>query len=741
MHKPFPHYQQLDAMDCGPTCLRMIAKHYGRSYTLQNLRERSFITRQGVSMLGISDAAESIGFRTQGVRINMEQLIEDVPLPCILHWNQNHFVVLYAIQKKRKFFSREVEYSFKISDPAKGKYPIDKIGFEKCWISTKEDGKESGTALLLSPTPDFYERIDDEEKQKKNLSFYFKYLLPYKSQLLQLVVGMLLGSVFSLIFPFLTQAVVDQGIGNSNLSFITLILIAQLVLSLTQMGVGFIQSWISLHMNTRISITLISDFLAKLMKLPIRFFDAKNIGDIMQRIGDHGRIQSFMTGTTLSTIFSFFNFFVFAFILVYYNLTILFVFLLGNTLYVTWILSFMRYRRKLDNARFAQASANQSNMVQLITGMQEIKLNNCEKQQRWKWESIQIKLFKISIKGTALGQIQQVGSLFFGQTTSLVIPFLSAKAVIDGDITLGMMMAISYIIGQLSGPIGQVIGFSQSLQDAKISLERLNEINNKEEEIAFVDEKINTLPEDKTIKLENVCFSYDGAERDYVLEDLNLTIPQNKVTAIVGASGSGKTTVIKLLLGFYDPIKGDIKVGNYSLKDINPHLWRQHTGAVMQEGFLFSDSIANNIAIGEDVVDKDKLLNAVETANIKEFVESLPLKYNSKIGMEGSGVSQGQKQRLLIARAVYKNPSFLFFDEATNALDANNERIILDNLAQFYKGKTVVIVAHRLSTVQNADNIVVMEAGKVIESGTHKELTAKKGAYYTLVKNQLELGL
>lgn len=741
MHKPFPHYQQLDAMDCGPTCLRMIAKHYGHSYTLQNLRERSFITRQGVSMLGISDAAESIGFRTQGVRINMEQLIEDVPLPCILHWNQNHFVVLYAIQKKRKFFSREVEYSFKISDPAKGKYPIDRSGFEKCWISTKEDGKESGTALLLSPTPDFYERIDDEEKQKKNLSFYLKYLLPYKSQLSQLVVGMLLGSVFSLIFPFLTQAVVDQGIGNSNLSFITLILIAQLVLSLTQMGVGFIQSWISLHMNTRISITLISDFLAKLMKLPIRFFDAKNIGDIMQRIGDHGRIQSFMTGTTLSTIFSFFNFFVFAFILAYYNLTILFVFLLGNALYVTWILSFMRYRRKLDNARFAQASANQSNMVQLITGMQEIKLNNCEKQQRWKWESIQIKLFKISIKGTALGQIQQVGSLFFGQTTSLIISFLSAKAVIDGDITLGMMMAISYIIGQLSGPIGQVIGFSQSLQDAKISLERLNEINNKEEEIASVDEKINTLPEDKTIKLENVCFSYDGAERDYVLEDLNLTIPQNKVTAIVGASGSGKTTVIKLLLGFYDPIKGDIKVDNYSLKDINPHLWRQHTGAVMQEGFLFSDSIANNIAVGEDVVDKDKLLNAVETANIKEFVESLPLKYNSKIGMEGSGVSQGQKQRLLIARAVYKDPSFLFFDEATNALDANNERIILDNLTQFYKGKTVVIVAHRLSTVQNADNIVVMEAGKVIESGTHKELTAKKEAYYTLVKNQLELGL
>lgn len=735
MYKSFPYYQQLDSMDCGPSCLRMIAKYYGRSYSLQNLREKCYITRQGVSMLGISDAAEELGFRSQGVRISLEQLVEDVPLPCILHWNQNHFVVLYAIKKKKK------ETVFHISDPGNGKYPIDKKGLEKCWISTRDGGKESGTALLLTPTPDFYEQIDETAQQKKNLSFYLKYLFPYRPQLLQLVVGMLLGSVFSLIFPFLTQAVVDQGIGNNNLNFITLILIAQLVLSLTQLGVGFIQSWISLHMNTRISITLISDFLAKLMRLSIRFFDAKNIGDIMQRIGDHGRIQSFMTGTALSTLFSFFNFFIFAFIMAYYNLTILGVFLFGNTLYVLWILSFMRYRRKLDNARFTQSSANQSNMVQLITGMQEIKLNNCEKQQRWKWESIQVKLFKISVKGTALGQIQQVGSVFLSQTTSLLISFLSAKAVIDGDITLGMMMSISYIIGQLSGPIGQLIGFSQSLQDAKISLERLNEINNKEEEMMSLDDKINTLPEDRTIKLENVCFSYDGSERNYVLEDLNLAIPQDKVTAIVGASGSGKTTVIKLLLGFYNPVKGSIKVGGHLLKDINPHLWRQHAGTVMQEGFLFSDSIANNIAVGEEVVDKNKLQYAVETANIKEFVESLPLKYNSKIGMEGSGVSQGQKQRLLIARAIYKNPLYLFFDEATNALDANNERIILDNLNRFYQGKTVVIVAHRLSTVQKADNIVVMEAGKVIESGTHQELTEKRGAYYTLVKNQLELGV
>jgi ATP-binding cassette subfamily B protein len=731
----------------------MIAKHYGRTYSLQTLREKSFITREGVSMLGISDAAESIGLRTQGVRICTEQLADEVALPCILHWNQNHFVVLYKIKGQKSgmktLFASQKYHAprsmfhaqFFISDPARGKYVMTEEEFNRCWISSKSGGRDTGTALLLSPTPDFHEQPDDRERQQKNLSFYLGYLFPYQSQLFQLVVGMLIGSVFSLIFPFLTQAVVDQGIGNSNLSFITLILIAQLVLSLTQMGAGFIQSWISLHVNTRISISLISDFLAKLMRLPIRFFDAKNIGDIMQRIGDHGRIQSFMTGTALSTLFSFFNFFVFAFIMAYYNLAILMVFLFGNALYVGWILSFMRYRRKLDNARFAQSSANQSNMVQLITGMQEIKLNNCERQQRWKWESIQIKLFKISIKGTALGQIQQVGSAFFSQTTSLFISYLSAKAVVEGNITLGMMMSISYIIGQLSGPIGQVIGFAQSLQDAKISLERLNEINNKEEEMVAVDEKINTLPDDKTIRMENVSFSYDGAERDYVLEDLNLTIPENRVTAIVGSSGSGKTTVVKLLLGFYEPLKGDIKIEKHSLKDINPRLWRQHTGAVMQEGFLFSDSIANNIAVGEETIDKKRLLHAVKTANIREFIESLPLKYNSKIGMEGNGVSQGQKQRLLIARAVYKNPDFLFFDEATNALDANNERIIMDNLAEFYRGKTVVVVAHRLSTVQNADNIVVMEAGKVIEEGTHKELSAKRGKYYELVKNQLELGI
>ena len=736
MRKTFPHYSQLDAMDCGPSCLRMIAQYYGRKYSLQTLRERCYITRMGVSMLGISDAAESIGFRTLGVKTDFEQLSRETPLPCILHWNQNHFVVCYGIKKTQKG-----EYKIKISDPARDKIVISEDDFLKHWLSTKVDGKNIGTALLLTPSPEFYQYEDDYQQGKKNLYYYVKYLIPYKSQIAQLIIGMLLGSLFQLIFPLLTQAMVDQGIGNANLSFVTLTLIAQLILSVTQLGVNFIRSWITLHVNTRINITLISDFLSKLMKLPIRYFDTKNIGDIMQRIGDHGRIESFLTGSTLSTLFSFANFFIFAFILAYYNLPILGVFIVGNSLYIAWIMLFLRYRRILDSNRFAQAAAEQGNLYHMITGMQDIKLNNCERQQRWKWERIQVKLFRISMKGVALGQYQQVGSLFFNQITSLLISFLAAKAVIDGDITLGMMMSISYIIGQLSAPIGEVIGFTQSLQDAKISLERLNEVHNKEDEEFNITEKINQLPDNKSIKLENVCFTYDGADRDYVLDNVTLEIPQNKVTAIVGASGSGKTTIIKLLLGFYSPLKGNIKIQDVSLDDINPHLWRARLGAVLQDSFIFSDTIANNIAIGEESIDKKRLLQAVEIANIREFIESLPLKYNTKIGMEGNGISQGQKQRLLIARAVYKNPEYLFFDEATNSLDANNERAILDNLMNFYVGKTVVVVAHRLSTVQNADHIIVLDRGKIAEQGTHKQLIILKRRYYTLIKNQLELGM
>lgn len=730
MIKPFPFYPQLESVDCGPACIRMIAKYYGYNYSIQYLREHTFITREGVSMLGISDAAESIGFRTMGVRISLEQLRTEVPLPCILHWNQWHFVVCYKI-KNGKYY---------IADPASKKVTFNEKEFERCWCSSLVEGKDTGAALLLQPGPEFYDRKEMEVRNDRKFSFFFRYLTPYKRELFQLILGMLTASLLQLIMPFLTQSLVDTGIRDSNLSFITLILIAQLVIFIARLSVDFIRSWILLHVNSRINIALISDFLAKLMRLPLHFFDTKMVGDIMQRIGDHNRIESFMTGSSISTLFSFVNFIVFGFVLAYYDLTILGLFLLGNGLYVAWILAFMKYRRELDIKRFAQASGEQSNLFQLITGMQEIKLNNCETEKRWQWERIQVKLFKISIKGLALEQYQQLGSVFFNQTTNILISFLAARAVVSGDMTLGMMMSLTYIVGQLTAPIEQFIGFARSFQDAKISLERLGEIHQREDEEQTLGMKVTSLPDNRTLQIENLSFSYDGADRDYVLDAINLTIPHHKVTAIVGASGSGKTTLIKLLLGFYEPNKGSIKVGDQLLKNINPHVWRAHTGCVMQDGFIFSDSIAKNIAVGAEVIDKERLLHAVKVANIRDFIDSLPLGYNTKIGMEGNGVSQGQRQRILIARAVYKNPEFIFLDEATNALDANNEKEIMEHLHRFYQGRTVVVVAHRLSTVKDADNIVVLDKGHVVEEGTHEELTARRGVYYKLVKNQLELG-
>lgn len=730
----YPVYTQLDRMDCGPTCLRMIAKYYGRVYSLQTLRDKAFISRSGVSLLGISEAAESIGFRTTGVKITFEQLVDDFPLPCILHWNQQHFVVCYRIRKRRN------KYKILIGDPA-GTQTVtyNEEEFKRCWISSREKGQDTGVALVLEPTPDFYSMEEDRKEAKKKLNFFFRYLSPHKKALVQLVLGMVIGSILQLIVPFLTQSLVDVGIRDNNLNFITLILVAQLIIFIARLSVDFIRSWLLLHMNIRINISLISDFLVKLMRLPLHFFDTKMIGDIMQRIGDHSRIESFLTGSSISTLFSFVNFIVFGFVLAYYDLSIFGLFLLGNLLYVIWVLSFMKYRRELDLRRFSQASTEQSTLYQIITGMQEIKLNNCETQKRWKWERIQVKLFKISVKGLALQQYQQVGSVFFNQTTNILISYIAARAVVEGNMTLGMMMSLTYIIGQLNSPIEQFIGFARSFQDAKISLERLNEIHQKEDEEETAVDKVSFLPQDHTFTIENLCFSYDGSP-DYVLNNVNLTIPRNKITAIVGASGSGKTTLIKLLLGFYTPNKGNIKVGDVYLKNINPHLWRSVTGSVMQDGFIFSETIAENIAIGEEVIDKERLLKAAQIANIDQFIDSLPLGYNTKIGMEGSGISQGQRQRILIARTVYKNPDFLFFDEATNALDANNEREIMEHLNEFYRGKTVVIVAHRLSTVQNADKIVVLDKGGIVEEGTHQELTCLKGIYYRLVKNQLELG-
>jgi ATP-binding cassette subfamily B protein len=732
---PFPITHQHDAMDCGPACLQMIAKHYGKHYRQEYLRDNCFLTREGVSLLGISEAAEKIEFRTTGVKITFEQLCE-APLPCIVHWKQRHFVVVYHLPNPSKGGAKML---VKVADPAHGLIKYTQEEFLNGWLSSRKDGEDTGIALLLEPTPEFYAQ-DGERSDRTKFAFILKYLRPYRKLITQLFLGMLLGTLLQLIFPFLTQSIVDYGINNNNLSFVTLILIAQLTLFAAQTAVEFIRSWILLHISARINISIISDFLIKLMKLPIGFFDTKMIGDLMQRIGDHSRIQSFLTSTTLNTLFSFVSFVVFVGVLAFYNITLLLVFLLASTLYVLWIVLFLKRRRNLDFKRFAQGAAEQSNLYQLITGMQEIKLNNCERQKRWEWERIQARLFKISIKGLALSQYQQSGAFFINETKNIIISFFAAQAVITGNMTLGMMMAVQYIIGQLNAPISQFIGFIQSAQDAKISMERLGEIHNREDEEESAENKIQYLPDDRSFSIQNLSFQYEGPHSEAVLRDLNLHIPAGKTTAIVGMSGSGKTTLVKLLLGFYPPTKGEINVGDTHLQNLSKQLWRTECGAVMQDGFIFSDAIARNIAVGDEHIDSARLVHALKVANLKDMIESLPLGVNTKIGQEGHGLSQGQKQRILIARTVYKNPSFLFFDEATNALDANNEKAIMENLEAFFAGKTVVIVAHRLSTVKNADKIVVLNKGRITETGTHAELTALRGEYYELVKNQLELG-
>ncbi|MCK9449848.1 MAG: peptidase domain-containing ABC transporter [Bacteroidales bacterium] len=727
--------KQLDSMDCGPACLSMIAKHYGKEYSIDSLRKSCHISKEGVSLLGISEAAEQIGFKTIGGRITFDKLEKEAPLPCIVHWNQEHFVIVYKIKQKNIFRKQTKVY---ISDPARAHINYTEEEFKKHWISTKSGGEDKGIVLLLEPTQEFYKQAGDKIN-RNSLKFLFSYFMRYKRFLGQLTIGLLLGSLFQLIFPFLTQAIVDFGIANKNIHFIYLILLAQMVLIISRMSVEFIRRWILLHISTRINISLISDFFIKLMKLPMSYFDTKLTGDILQRIDDHARVEQFLTARTLNTIFSLFTLVIFSMVLWIYDIKIFTIFVVGSIIYALWILIFLKKRRELDFKYFEVRAKNQNKTYQLIQGMQEIKLQNSEKRHRWEWEDVQADLFHINIASLKLQQTQEAGNIFINESKNIIITVVAALAVINNEMTLGMMLATQYIIGQLTMPIEQTVDFIHDLQDTKISLERINEIHKKEDENAGRPIQRKNL-QNTAIKIENLVFQYEGPHSKKVLNNINLTINPGEVTAIVGASGSGKTTLIKLLLQFYNPIEGKVWVGAQDLKDFNSTWWRNQCGAVMQDGFIFSESIAHNIATSEDEIDKEKLAYAAKTANIHNFIMELPLKYNTVIGNEGQNLSQGQKQRILIARAVYKNPDFLFFDEATNALDANNEKAIVENLQEFYRGKTVVIVAHRLSTVKNADQIVVLDDGKIVEIGNHWELTDKRGAYYNLVKNQLELG-
>tara|TARA_R110002073_G_scaffold72537_1_gene177068 strand:+ start:28027 stop:30228 length:2202 start_codon:yes stop_codon:yes gene_type:complete len=723
----FPYYKQPDSKDCGPSCLRIVSKYYGKLITLQEIRELSETTRAGSSLLKLSDAAEAIGFKTIGVKIDFQKLNE-IPLPLIVHWNKNHFVVVYKIKNNLIY----------ISDPAYGLITYSKEEFLPHWIGSnaKEDTKE-GIALLLEVTPKFRE-LDWDKTNKKSFKFLFQYLFKYKNLLVQLLIGLLVGSLLQLIFPFLTQSIVDVGIQNQDINFIYVILIAQLMLFVGRTSVDIFRSWILLHLSTRINISLVSDFFIKLMNLPIAYFDTRMTGDIMQRINDHNRIERLLTGSTLSTLFSMMNLVVFGAVLIYYDLSIFLIFAVGSIIYVIWILFFLKRRKELDHRRFSELSQEKSTVIELVNGMQEIKMNNAEKQKRWGWEFVQARLFKVSMQNLALEQTQAVGSSFINEVKNIFITFTSAILVIEGSITLGMMLSIQYIIGQLNGPITQLVGFIQSAQDAKISLERLGEIHDKEDEENKEKQLVSNIRLNQSITLNAISFRYIGNDEN-VIKNLSMEIPANKITAIVGASGSGKTTLMKILLKFYEPNKGNITYGDHFLSTISHKTWRSNCGVVMQEGYIFNDTIAYNIAVGQDTIDQERLLASVKIANIYDFIQSLPLGFNTKIGNEGIGVSSGQKQRLFIARAVYKNPNLLFFDEATSALDAKNERIIMGNLNMYFEDKTVIVIAHRLSTVRYADQIVVMDDGKIKESGNHQELLSKKGAYYNLVKNQLEL--
>jgi len=728
--RKFPVCIQHDVMDCGAACIKMLTDYHGQSFSLNELKELCVPTREGLSMSNIAKTLDHLGYSTIGGRLTVERLVEKATLPCILHWNQEHFVVLYKIEKKKK------DILFYIADPGIGLLKYNQKDFIEHWCTTQSGGENKGILLVVEKKADF--TVSEKEQEKTKFNFLIPYFFKYKKYFTQLFIGLIISSIIQLMFPFLTQSIVDIGINNQNLTFINTILIAQLALLISKMCGEFVQNWILLHISTRVNIFMVSDFLIKLMKLPMGFFDSKLIGDIIQRFGDHKRLEQFITVQSLTVLYASLNFIIFGIILCVFSFKIFLVFLLGSILYIGWLLFFMRKRKILDYQIFEQRAINDSKTYEVIYGMQEIKLQGCSQRMRWEWEDVQAKLFEINISLLKLKQSQTAGSVFINETKNIIITFLAAYFVIGGSLSLGMMLAIQYIIGQLSVPIEQIAQFIYSIQDTKISMERISDVKNKLDE--NTNRPVNRIPQlTADISINNLSFAYEGTVRP-VLNKINVFVPQGTTTAIVGASGSGKTSLIKLLLQYYEVNQGMIMIGNENINNIDTDLWRNSCGAVMQDGFIFSDTIARNISMSDDIIDTQKLAYAANIANLEDFVNKLPLKYNTVIGQNGRGLSQGQKQRILIARAIYKMPQYLFLDEATNSLDASNEREITNNLSTFMHGRTVFIVAHRLSTVMNADQILVLHNGEIIEKGKHAELVEVKGYYYQLIKNQLELG-
>ncbi|MGP2571442.1 peptidase domain-containing ABC transporter [Ornithobacterium rhinotracheale] len=722
-------------MDCGPACIAMISHHFGKKYPIEYLREKAFITREGVSLLGIGEASKKIGLESISVKIGLNELKEcNDNLPCILHWNQNHFVVLYKISKSP--FYKKVFYH--IADPAHGKIKLSEDNFKKSFISDDE----KGVAMFLTPSEDFFDK-KPPKTEKISISFLLKYLSPYKKQVIAMFLLLFIGSALTLIFPFLTQSLIDKGVMAKNLSFITMILLAQLGVFLGSISIEIFRNWIMLYVGTHLSIKIIADFLKKMLLLPIKFFDTKTMGDFNQRIQDNERIENFLTSQSLITFFSIISFSVFFGVLWYYDFKILLTYLILTILSILWSLFWMKKRKILDYYLFQQRSENQESIYEILNGVTEMKLNQFEDFKINEWKKIQFKLFKLNHRILKLNQIQLSGFEFLNQLKNIVVTFLAANYVVKGSMTMGMLLSISYIIGQMNSPINQLINFFRSLQDAKLSLERLNEVQNKPNEENPI-HSLRKLPtysvEYRFIEFKNVSFQYEGPNSPFVLKDVNLKIPLGKITAIVGASGSGKTTLIKLLLKFYEPTKGNIYFNGENISDLSPKSIRENTGIVMQDGYIFSDTIERNIATGDEEINSKLLEKAVNIANLGDYISGLPLGFKTKIGASGNGISGGQRQRILIARAIYKNPHYIFLDEATSALDAENEKIIHDNLQTFFKEKTAIIIAHRLSTVKNADQIIVLKNGKIVEVGNHTSLVKSKGEYFNLVKNQLELG-